>query len=100
MGEIRRIGEIAEGRHAVALGAFDFLRGRGRQLGRGDRAGGQGKQMPAADQDFCGTLAAFAASHHQIVGNAELPYFGMVSGRPKRSQRAVRSYAKVHCGTT
>ena len=49
--------------------------------------------MPAADQDFCGTLAALSASHHQIVGNAELPYFGMVSGRLKRFQRAVRSKA-------
>lgn len=39
---------------------------------------------------FC-ILAAFSASHHQMAGNAESPYFGIVSGRLKRSQRALRT---------
>ena len=38
------------------------------------------------------TFAAIAASHHQMVGNADMPYSGSFSGLPKRSQRAVRSF--------
>src|SRR5207248_3066761 len=36
-------------------------------------------------------LAALAASHHQTFGKAARPYFGIGSGWPKRSQRAVRA---------
>ena len=45
-------------------------------------------------------LAALCASHHHTVGNAAAPYFGSGSGRPKRSQRAVRLMSWVNCGTT
>jgi len=37
-------------------------------------------------------LAALSASHHQIAGNKAIPYSGIFSGLPKRSQRAVRSF--------
>ena len=71
--------------------AFGVLRARGRREFRsGDRAGRQHKRVPTGDQDRCGTLAALSASHHQMVGNAERPYFGIFCGRLKRSQRAVR----------
>src|SRR5580704_14931326 len=43
-------------------------------------------------QERAPTLAAFSASHHHTVGNAATPYFGIASGRPNRSQRAVRSW--------
>ena len=40
------------------------------------------------------------ASHHYNVGNAARPYFGIESGLPNRSQRAVRNLLWLHCGTT
>ena len=36
------------------------------------------------------TLGCRRSSHHQTVGKAAIPYFGMICGRPNRSQRAVR----------
>ena len=71
MRKIRRVGEIAEGRHAVT---FDLLRARRRELRGGDRAGRQHERVPTGDQDRCGTLAALSASHHQMAGNAPSPY--------------------------
>ena len=89
--KISRIGKIAKGRHAVAIRVFcGVLRSRRRELCGGDRAGRQHKRVPTGDQDRCGTLAALSASHHQIMGNADSPYFGISGGRLKRSQRAVR----------
>ena len=41
--------------------------------------------------DYYPACAAFLASHHQTVGKAALPYFGIRSGWPKRSHRAVRT---------
>ena len=38
------------------------------------------------------SLAALSASHHQMAGNKAIPYSGIFSGLPKRSQRAVRSF--------
>ena len=52
-------------------------RGRRHEFRRGERAGRQHKRVPTGDQDRCGTLAALSASHHQMVGNADSPYFGM-----------------------
>src|SRR6202171_6463442 len=42
-------------------------------------------------QERAPTLAALSASHPPMVWNAATPYFGIGSGWPKRSQRAVRS---------
>ena len=93
--KIRRQLEIAEGGYAVMLG---LLRG-GRQhqapaYARGYCGSGKAQGAAAAQlhdiYDRCGALAALSLSHHQIFGNAALPYFGIVLGRPKRSQRTVR----------
>ncbi len=102
--EVRRIFEIAEGRHAMALGAF--VRPRGHDRHRCQRARAQQERIPAADLAggfaHCRVpaLAAFSASHHHTVGNAAAPYLGNGSGRPNRSHRAVRVLSKVNCGTT
>ena len=92
MGKSAGYCEIAEGRHAVALGV---LRGNVRRKFRGgERARRQHQKrwrrlitISAAPWPPC------SASHHQMVGNADSPYFGMVCGWPKRSQRAVRTLA-------
>ena len=47
-----------------------------------------GQFMPPDQPVF----AAFSASHHHTAGNAARPYFGIVSGWPKRFHRAVRTY--------
>jgi hypothetical protein len=41
--------------------------------------------------DVAPSLVAFWASHHQTVGNAAVPNFGIRSGWPKRSHRALRT---------
>jgi hypothetical protein len=101
--EIRRVFEVAEGRHAVALGAF--LRIGRPHHHRCERARSKKERIAARHIAAIGhwrvpVLAAFSASHHQTVGNAAAPYFGSGSGRPKRSQRAVRLLSLVNCGTT
>ena len=62
-------------------------------LGLRERGGrGRGPVRFAVGHERPLTLAAFAASHHQMVGNADMPYSGRFSGLPKRSHRAVRSF--------
>src|SRR5262249_33679239 len=93
--EVGGILEIAEAGHAVPL---DFLSESRPHDQHGGRTGTQRQRVAtrtpagAAPHDRALNLAAFSASHHQIVGNASPPYFGIISsaGRPKRSQRAVR----------
>ena len=88
MREIGGIAEIAEGRHAVTFGIL--RRSRRDEFCSRNRAGRQDKRMPPCNHERRGTAAALSLSHHQMLGNAAAPYFGMVCGRPKRSQRAVR----------
>jgi len=47
----------------------------------------------ALSRDHCRlpAVAVMSASHHHNVGNAVTPNFGKGSGRPKRSQRALRT---------
>ncbi len=86
--EVRRIAEIAERGDAVTL---CVLRGGRRcEFRRGSGAGGQNEKITSRDHARR-VFAAFSASHHQMVGNAESPYFGISAGRPYRSQRAVRT---------
>ncbi len=102
--EVGVILQVAEGRHAVARGIR--LRTRGANRDRRQGAGAEHQRLPTAD--LAGgfahyrdpTLAALSGSHHHIVGNADEPYFGNGSGRPKRSQRAVRVVSEVNWGTT
>ena len=96
--EVRGIFEIAECRHAVAFGSELGLRALRQGRPRDDRcdcAGAENERVAArhiADIDHwrVPALAAFSASHHHTIGNAAEAYSGNGSGRPKRSQRAVR----------
>jgi hypothetical protein len=96
VGEMRKAGpiiQIAEGGHAVPLGGVTGLRpGIPSERARNECASADAKKLPARKtaHERDPTLAALAASHHQMVGNADAPYFGSSGGRPKRSQRAVR----------
>ena len=96
--EVGRIPEIAEAGHAVPLDFCLTLRlpQSGPHHQHGGRAGSQRERVAARNlagrppHDRALDLAALSASHHQIVGCAARPYFGISSGRPKRSQRAER----------
>ena len=63
------------------------------------RADTETEHMPARElrhaqatlQDRLPFRAALSASNHHSVGKADWPYFGNSDGRPKRSQRAVRT---------
>src|SRR5579883_3575018 len=101
--EVCRVFQIAEGRHAVRLAAG--LAGPcGAHKWRGERADAEAntkpEHMPArrggqSDQPLQARLpilAAFSASHHHMSGKLAAPYFGSSAGRPKRSQRAVRTF--------
>src|SRR5688572_19339603 len=99
--EVRGILEIAEGRHAVARA--NLVRLTRRNCERSQRAARNDEGIAAREVDSHWrelALAAFCASHHHTVGNAAAAYFGSGSGRPKRSQRAVRLMSWVNCGTT
>src|SRR5690606_3267731 len=85
--KIRRILEIAEGREAVTLGCL--REGRRAKFRRGNRAGGQQQGVAAGYHVRDRALAAFSSSHHQTVGNAAAPYFGMFAGWLSRSLRPV-----------
>ena len=71
---------------------------------RGHCAGGENEHPAACERLVTEAhwrppvLAAFTGSHHQTVGKAPKPYSGIVSGWPKRSQRAVHHLRLVHCG--
>jgi hypothetical protein len=101
--EVRGVFEVAEGRHAVTLRPHLRI-GRPRH-DQGEGARTEKERIAARHLAEIGhwrvpVLAAFTASHHQTVGNAAAPYVGNGSGRPKRSQRAVRLLSLVNCGTT
>ena len=97
--EMRKVGgifQIAESGNAVALGILrdgDAGRQNARNGKSGCRAGGHFQHIAARGffHDRVPAFAALSASHHHTVGNAESPYFGNGSGRPKRSQRAERT---------
>src|SRR5262245_39429849 len=98
--EIGGILEIAEAGHAVAFDVRLELR-LPQSRPHDQHAGGAGAQRQRiaarnlarqAPHDRALNLAALSASHHQIAGKTAWgPYFGISSGRLKRSQRAVRS---------
>src|SRR5262245_65787096 len=84
--EVGRIFEIAEGRHAMPLGAL--LRLRRPHEERCQRPGADDERLAAgriaeADHWRGPILAAFSASHHHTVVNPEAPYFGRGSRAPK-----------------
>jgi len=90
--EVRRIFQIAEGRHAVAIGGgVDAGLGHGRQRRprRSHRAAAKDQNPPPrkAAQERLPILSAFSLSNHQSVGRPERPYFGSGAWL-KRSQRA------------
>src|SRR5258708_4978430 len=99
MMKVGRVFQIAEHRDAVRFGGR-IDRHRGPQPGSAQRADAETEHMSTAElrhasktpQDRLPILAALSASYHQIAGNAERPYFGSSGGRPKRSQRAVRTF--------
>ena len=103
IGEMLEIGgilEIAEPGHAVPRDfRLDLRLPQSRPHDQHGRSAGAQRQRIAARHlarralhDRALVLAALSASHHQIVGKTPWePNFGISSGRPKRSQRAVRS---------
>src|SRR5262249_34139495 len=101
--EVRRIFELAEGRHAVTLGSL-LRRGRSGEARR-QRAGTKRQRVATRHIADVGhervpIFAAFSASHHHTVGKADAPYLGRGSCRLKRSQRALRLLSEVNCGAT
>src|SRR5579863_10522070 len=98
MMKVGRIFQVAEHRYPVS-----FVAGIGRprrvQPAGTQRADTETERVPAGElrharkiyQDLLPILAALSASNHQSAGNAAWPYFGSSGGRPKRSQRAVRT---------
>src|ERR1700692_665273 len=99
MMEVDRIFQVAEYRNPVHFGT-DIGRHRSPQPRRAQRANTKTKHIPAGElrhariipQDRLPLLAALSASYPQIAGNPDRPYFGNSDGRPKRSQRAVRTF--------
>ena len=97
--KVRWIFQIAERRHAVGFGA-GIARRRAPKLRCAERTDAESKYMSAGKlrharkipQDRLPILAAFSASNHHNAGKPDKPYFGNSGGRPKRSQRAVRSF--------
>ena len=89
VGEVRRIPEVAEGRYAVA-----WRSPRGARRCNHRRQDRQDGKPHEAD-----TFLARSSSHHHMVGKP-VESSGSLAGRPKRSQRAVRSKSVNHMGTT
>jgi hypothetical protein len=95
--EVFRIFQLAERGHAMPFGVVCGLR-RLRQRFESRRAGGKGASADAENaaarqsaHERDPAFPALAPSHHHTVGKPEKPYFGSGSGRPKRSQRALRT---------
>ncbi len=101
VGEVREVGgvlQFAECRKAVELFAAivgeRWSKARSRQ-----RADTKTEHVPARElrhardilQDRFPFRAALSASNHHSAGKPDWPYFGNSDGRPKRSQRAVRT---------
>ncbi len=107
--EVGRIFEVAEGRHAMMLGLLLLRAAPDAHHDGRDRSGPEHERVAAIRRSRARrpephwrepVLAALAWSHHQIVGNSVMPYFGIGSGWLKRSQRAVGHLPLVYCGTT
>ncbi len=96
MGEVGRVFQIAEGGHAMCFALIRRQRA-AHPSARHDAANGGGTRSQFQNRATVGrrherflAFAAFSASHHQTVGKAAAPYFGISFGWPKRSHRAVR----------
>src|SRR6516225_1836438 len=101
--EIRRIFEVPKSGHPVAFVAVpgaDTARQRRNQPGSSERQRRAPRNVRPFAHREVPVLAARSESHHQTVGKAGSAYLGNGSGRAKRSQRAVRAFLMVNCGTT